>query len=201
MVITDLKMPPPTMYDEETYRHVKSLDWNTSHSRRVWEGAGDDGLRVAFDPARGCWVVATLCRVQVVRHFGAQRITDVETLPRIWGEWREDPTDPETAALSITDPRLIPWVRKCSTRRAGTDAILADVDLHRMNEEKRQREFIRERHQSSEVFEAFRLKARQRNIVAHRKTGPNAKKISSAGLWQRGATAKPAQGSIILASA
>jgi len=189
------------MLHEEGWAKIRALDWNTTYSRRVREGTGDDGLRVAFDPERGCWVVATLRKVQVVKHFGVQRITEMETVPWVWGEWREDPTDPDTAALSIEDSRLIPWILKSSLVRTGPEKFLADVELARQNKERELRNEVLERRSSDDVFQAMRHVAARDGITAHRKTGPNAKKISNVGLWNRGAAAKPARGSIILASA
>ena len=189
------------MLHEEGWAKIRALDWNTTYSRRVREGTGDDGLRVAFDPERGCWVVATLRKVQVVKHFGVQRITEMETVPWVWGEWREDPTDPDTAPLSIEDSRLIPWIQKSSLVRTGPEKFLADVELARQNKERELRNEVLERRSSDDVFQAMRHVAARDGITAHRKTGADAKKISSAGLWRTGAGANPARGSIILASA
>ncbi len=201
IVLDSAALPPPTMLSEEGWAKLRGLDWNTPYSRRVREGTGDDGLRVAFDPERGCWVVATLRKVQVVKHFGVQRITDTEMVPWVWGEWREDPTDPDTAPLSIEDGRLIPWILKSSLLRTGPEKFLADVELARQKKERDLRNSVLEQRSSDDVFQAFRTIAARDNITPHRKTGADAKKISSAGLWQRGAASKPAHGSIILASA
>lgn len=202
MILLDsAALPPPVLLSEEGWSKIRALDWNTTYSRRVREGTGDDGLRVAFDPERGCWVVATLRKVQVTKHFGVQRIADTEVVPWVWGEWREDPTDPDTAPLSIEDPRLIPWIQKSSLVRTGPEKFLADVELARLKKDRDLRNSVIEQRASDDVFQAMRVVAARDGITAHRKTGPSAKKITSAGLWRSGAGAKPATGSIILASA
>lgn len=189
------------MLSQDGWTKLKALDWNTTYSRRVQEGASDNGLRVAYDPERGCWVVATLRKVQVVKHFGVQTITEMETVPWVWGEWRADPTDSDTAPLSIEDPRLIPWIQKSSLLRTGPEKFLADVELARQKKDRELRSAVIDQRSSDDVFQAMRQIAARDNIVPHRKTGDDVKKISSAGLWQTGAAAKPARGSIIYASA
>lgn len=191
----------PAVMSEEDYRRTMALSWNTTHSTRVRQHTGDDTLRVAFSPDRGCWVVARLRETQVAKRFGVRVLTDVEMVPWIWGEWRQDPTDPTSAPLSIEDARLISWIQRCDIQRIGARAFNDALDHARDERVNAPVRELTERMKSREAMRAAKALGDSVGLIPHRDTGPNAKRITSAGLWNRGVTHKPASGSIILASA
>lgn len=201
MIVTFSGLGGPAVMSEDDYRRTMAMSWNTTHSTRVRHQTGDDSLRVAYSPERDCWVIARLRPTQVAKRFGVRVLTDTEMVPWIWGEWRVDPTDSTSAPLSIEDGRLVPWIHRCDFQRVGSRVVNEALDKVRDERTNGPAQELAERMKSQEAMRAAKMLGDSVGLIPHRDTGPNAKRISSAALWYRGATAKPATGSIVLANA
>ena len=196
------KERPPRVITSEDHAAITALEWDNPHSTRLRRDVGDDLLRVAFRPESGCWVLGRLVPTQVYRpELGLNAMGVPALVPIIWAEWRADPTDSATAPLSIDDPRLGEYIRRCDMQRIGPRTFNDHLDAHIAAKRQAPIDAIVDQMTSGEALNLVKQSARARGVVGHRPTGPNAKRITSAGLWQRGASYKRTRGGILIPSA
>ena len=100
--------------NERTYRHLKSIDWKTSHTTRFQQATGDDKLVVGYDPHRECWVAACLRPRTIITHFGSSASAHTEVMPIVFSSLKDE----AGKALSIYDPRIIPALKQADMFRA-----------------------------------------------------------------------------------
>ena len=101
---------------EEDYRHVRSIAWRNSHTRRFAALLGDDKLVCGFDARAGLWAFARLVKRTVVTNFGVRETRVVEEVPVIWWHLEDDSVTPP-AFVRIDDPRVPGMLQKGDSYR------------------------------------------------------------------------------------
>ena len=92
------------------------------------------------------------------------------------------------------DPRIIQWLASCDTHRMTDEERHALVYAEQIKAEKKAEAFKKFTVDLfTELRPQFAKMASEEGHVLHRDTGNDAKKISSAGLWNAGAAAKPSR--------
>lgn len=180
---------PPRVLSEADYRALTALDWRTSHTTRIREGAGDDRLCCAYDPNPDrpngpCWLIARLMPTQVLyRHGRREWYSEQIMVPFLIDEWRNADKTPR----SIDDPRLLGEIMRCDTSRqcmlpTGNPAL----ERARVASEKAIDDMARD----DRLQKAIAKLGDECGAVYHRKLGTEGGKISTANLWRSGAGAR-----------
>lgn len=170
---------------EAQFARIQALRWDNPHSTRLQAVTGCKELVTAFDPSRSCWLLAT--RIPVfVRHPLPNGKWD-KTLERgvlVWDTWTDN-----GQALSIDDPRLEDYVRRCdrSTQRTKwSDEVAADAAAREAAADREIEALAR----SEDLRRAFAKLADRRGMSGgHRKLSSEGGRISTALISRRGAGA------------
>lgn len=176
---------PPRILSEEEYRALNALDWNTSHTRRLREGVGDDRLCCAYDPnpAREhgpCWLISRLMPTQVGYHYGRKVVySETFMFPMLIDEWRNEDGTPR----SITDPRLIATVMRSDTQRSNRLDPNPAINRARLESERAIEELARD----DRLRKAMAALADHHGVSYHRPLGSEGGKISTSSIWRTGA--------------
>lgn len=172
--------------NERQVQKLLSLNWKGPHSARLQREIGDPQLVVAFRGDINRWLLARVERVRVNRTFGSSTVPSYEDLPVVWKIWQDD----DGSFLDITDPRLVPYIRKCDGTTGGAERMKAAIEIADKTKEAREQAAIAEMVDDMvDRIKVFRRLADDAGIVPHRKGGHEGGKISSASLWRGGAVA------------
>lgn len=181
----------PTSLSEKQVRRILALDWKTAHSTRLQRATGDDKLVCAWRGDLGRWVLARLERVAVGRTFGVRSYVSFEELPVVWKVWQSD----DGRYLDITDPQLLPYIRKCDNAAGGVERVLAGIELADREADEVPAKMAAELAQIAvDDHRGWRKIADQAGYgVAHRRGGQEGGKISSASLWRESPRSRTTQ--------
>ena len=109
---------------ENQHRSLKAIRWDGVRSRAVQGQTHDDKLVVGYDGKRKRWVIARVVQCTVLSKFGSRTIPTTEQVPFVWKIWEDDDGLP----LSIDDPRLVSYIRRCDLWRQGVDKYMLQFD-------------------------------------------------------------------------
>lgn len=128
---------------EAQWRRIKEIRWDKGESRRVGQLVDNKNLMVGWDRQQGVWLLAHLCDVTVLSSFGVRTIPTAERAPVVWNQWRDDGAQseehPSGVPLSIRDPRLVPFIRRCDLWRGGARNYLKKFDHDDWLDEQKQK--------------------------------------------------------------
>lgn len=183
MIEITRKAPPPLA--QEDYEHLKSLQWNNPATMRLRQAIGDDKLAIAWDPKAGCCLLARSHPVLVNWKGKPQGFVECY---RPWAFWLELCFGGGDVALSMNDPRLVDYVRKCDLWSAHNEFQHLDENdaAKQARREKEDADDLRDHLKEDES--KFKQMVEATGFVRHRDTGNDARTISSAAIWREGAS-------------
>lgn len=117
------------------WRAIKAIQWDDQRSRSIQHQTNDEKLVVGYDGRRKRWVIGRIIDVTVMARFGVQTIPTKEKAPYVWKVWETD----EGAPLSVDDPRLVSYIRRCDLWRMGADKYMLQFDRQEHFDEQRER--------------------------------------------------------------
>lgn len=166
---------------ESQMKRILALNWKNPHSARLQRAIGCNTLVCAWRADLGRWILGNVERVRVGKSFGMRTYEEFEDVPVVWKVWQDD----DGSFLDITDPQLIPYIRKCDGVTGGSDRMLASVAA---DDARREAERKAVAHEAAEGLvdriKWFRQKADETGFVPHRKGGNEGGRISTASIWR-----------------
>lgn len=166
---------------ESQMRRILALNWKNPHSTRLQRAIGCNTLVCAWRADIGRWLLANVERVRVGKSFGMRTYEEYEDVPVVWKVWQDD----DGSFLDITDPQLVPYIRKCDGTTGGSERMLAAVAADDARKDAEIKAIAAETADGLvDRIKWFRQKADEGGLVAHRKGGHEGGKISSASLWR-----------------
>lgn len=169
---------------ESQMRRILALNWKNEHSARLQRAIGCKTLVVAWRSDLGRWVLANVERVRVGKSFGMRTYEEFEDVPVVWKVWQDD----DGSFLDITDPQLVPYIRKCDGTTGGAERMLAAVEAGDARRDAELKAVAAEAADGLvDRIKWFRNRVDESGHIAHRKGGHEGGKISTASLWRGGA--------------
>ena len=180
------RMPPAV--EPEVARKLLAMDWQNAHTARIRQATGDPRICMAFSPQLQCWVLARM--VDVLVGHTKETPGQLMSIPFVWKEWRTDDT---RQPLSPNDPQLVPYILDCDTSRGQVaQRVQDDLDAAELHTEKESERKLKEAAEAwaPHLQRQLQMQMARDGYVHHRDTGNDAKRISSAALWNDPTKAK-----------